>query len=482
MEEASDETDTESVESFGAQLVEAFERQKRKAEEAAEAVELAKRQKIETREKLKIRREEAGAHTAFCGEVRLEKAVDGDGWKHVSSFGRNQTQFGARYFVTPDDDGYGFSQVKGVSTPIPVHTIVNVLFNDPGLRTYERGMTTDHFDQNRANNYKGNLAFKTHAEQRANQTISEASKLNKVKALGHAVQGQVVHPDGTRGEWQTWDAKKKAAEGTMMGKTAVRRSIKKDCVVQSAQTGIEWYFRPLQREEPDGSVWTRHRAVPGVEFDLARGVYRWDGCAETKGSKRGSYRDMEIDGHPRKVHDVLGELIYGPRPSDEHTMEHVDKTLDADGCLSNAASNLGGWFSKKEQAATQGNNSMSETTGKPVAAKRKSDGALLGPWANADLAAEELGWSLSMISKVCNGTRVSTDYEIWFVPQPDLLRVTATTTVAPDGRVKLTLTPEREVWKRINPKDWMPGGKYHRILADNKSTGKGKRLPGLLSS
>ena len=152
MEEASDETDTESVESFGAQLVEAFERQKRKAEEAAEAVELAKRQKIEAREALKTRREEAGAHTAFCGEVRLEKAVDGDGWQHMSSFGRKQSEHGARYFVTPEHSGYGRSNVKGVTTKIPVHVLVNVLFNDPGLRTYRTGMTTDHLDQNRANN------------------------------------------------------------------------------------------------------------------------------------------------------------------------------------------------------------------------------------------------------------------------------------------------------------------------------------------
>jgi len=480
MEEASDETDTESVESFGAQLVEAFERQKRKAEEAAEAVELAKRKKVEAREALKAKREEAGTHTAFCGEVRLEKAVDGDGWKHVSSFGRIESQFGARYFVTPGDHGYGVSKVKGVGQ-IPVHVLVNVLFNDPGLRTYERGMTTDHFDQNRANNYKGNLAFKTHSEQIANRTISEAGKLNRVKVLGHAVQGQVVDPDGTRGEWQTWDAQLKAAEGTMMSDASVCKSIKEDCVVQSAQTGISWYFRPLQREDPDGAVWTRHPAVDGVEFDLVRGVYRRDGCgAETKGTKNGSYRSMEIDGDIRQVHDILGELIHGPRPSDKHTMEHVDKTLDADGCLSNAAANLGGWFSKKEQAATSGNGSKSETQGKPVAARRKSDGALLGPWANLDLAGEELGLSLQMISAVCYSKFNSKDYEIWFVPQPDLLRVTATMTVAPGGRVKLSLTPEREEWKRVNPKDWAPKGKYHRIIADNKSTGGGKRLPGLL--
>ena len=120
------------------------------------------------------------------------------------------------------------------------------------------------------------------------------------------------------------------------------------------------------------------------------------------------------------------------------------------------------------------------TLGKPVAAKRKSDGALLGPWENTCLAGEELGYAPQTIGAVCDSKVNSNDYEIWFVPQPDLLRVTATMTVAPGGRVKLTFTPEREVWKRINPKDWMPGGKYHRILADNKSTGKGKRLPGLL--
>lgn len=90
------------------------------------------------------------------------------GTPQVSSYGR--VRFGASGLAAwpfTKDDGYcvfgtAFGEIK-------VHTLVNTLFNGP--KPF-KGLTTDHHDRNRSNNYFTNLSWKSNSEQRLNQTIT----------------------------------------------------------------------------------------------------------------------------------------------------------------------------------------------------------------------------------------------------------------------------------------------------------------------
>jgi hypothetical protein len=396
----------------------------------------------------------------------------------ISSFGRIQDKCGARYFVKPNPYGRRSVAFDGLG-PHHVGLFVLVYHKDPELLTWAPGKTVDHNDQNPLHDHVGNLSFEYYHEQNINRTLTEDGKQNYRIARGHAVQGQMCNLDGSWTKWQTWDAKKQAARVAKVCDRSVHNSIEKGSPVTSNVTGREWRFRMLQQVDTDGVTWTHLPDVEGIEIDLKHGLFKRNGCGMTKGTKSGMYRKTQIDGHARSVHEILGTLLYGERPSDEHTMEHRNKELDEDGCLSNAADNLVGWFNKIEQRATQGNGSKMQTLAKKIYARRKSDSKLFGPYNDASEAAEALEISRSMISMVCIGLSISKKYEFWYEPQPDIVQVTCKTMVGPDGRVSFSAVPDTEKWAVVHAEDWQPGGKYHKILEDFKADGRGKRLPSL---
>ena len=77
--------------------------------------------------------------------------------------------------------------------------------------------------------------------------------------------------------------------------------------------------------------------------------------------------------HRYAVHELVGWAFFGPRPTGAHSMDHKDQvTVDANGCLSNAVSNLVDWADKKTQATTSRNGSRTSTQGKCVRVRVKA--------------------------------------------------------------------------------------------------------------
>jgi hypothetical protein len=180
------------------------------------------------------------------------------------------------------------------------------------------------------------------------------------------------------------------------------------------------------------------------------------------GTKGGNYRLKTIGGTQLRVHELMGWAFFGARPSEAHTVDHDDKTLDADGCLINTLSNLLGWADQSQQIVTKRHGSLTETLGKPVVVRV---GGVETEYDDAKAAATALGVARSFVNNVCNGKK-SRQFEAWFAPQPDLTYVHAKF-----EHGKLTLTTEVERWADIDPADWAEGGKYCCVRRPQRKRG-----------
>ena len=108
----------------------------------------------------------------------------------ISSFGRRQNKAGKISFGSLDPNGYrkGIKITKNIQ--LPVHTLVNIYFNDPDLvkwcaekaRCTERNsVTTDHIfigKDFRSENYWWRLRWATNRLQSANRVLSSDGKAN----------------------------------------------------------------------------------------------------------------------------------------------------------------------------------------------------------------------------------------------------------------------------------------------------------------
>ena len=73
----------------------------------------------------------------------------------------------------------------------------------------------------------------------------------------------------------------------------------------------------------------------------------------------------------------------------------------------------------------------------------------------------------SFTSARAGDTVVSQAHHVEWEPQPDLVRAN---TIIVDGQVKVEL--EVETWKKIDPVDFEPGGKYHILVTNSWEHGK----------
>jgi hypothetical protein len=173
---------------------------------------------------------------------------------------------------------------------------------------------------------------------------------------------------------------------------------------------------------------------------------------------------MMIDGKLYRVHDLIGIELFGARPHDAFTIDHIEKDLDNDGCLSNKPSNLNGWASKRQQVLHRC--SLHRSDGRPVVCKFFKDDEVI-EFESAAAAAVHLGVTKEYVCQICNKTIQRTGVSparhklatIEWATQPclvkPLIQVDAT-------GVKVCL--EVESWMPLIAADWKPGGKYHCTL------------------
>jgi len=417
----------------------------------------------------------------------------------ISSFGRRQDRLGAIGFGGVDHKGYRNKMKIKDGLQLLVHTLVNVYFNDPNLVVWEvekakcpngQMVTTDHRvagKEFRSENYSWRLRWATKEKQNKNRDVSEDAKASQRAKVSHGLvqarewRGRVK---GKRRSWtggtpDAWDDALKwvgtcqAEAHTGHGNSMISKWLKADDgkAHRCEATGKDWEYRLIKHPtEPgyEGEKWWDMGTVEGLggADGGLRGVLVSDmgrvddgtGTPPSHGSKEGVYRKKVIDGTSYKVHELMGWTFAGARPSHAHTIDHLDPTkLDAEGCISNARSNLSAkWADKSTQVTTSRNGSHVATQGKRVRVRVKATDAVT-EYDDACSAARALGTSHSFVSNVCHNTYSSTKFEAKIIDEEEYL-VRVRTVMGPG--CKLSLVTETERWAEIDPADWEEGGKY----------------------
>jgi len=417
----------------------------------------------------------------------------------ISSFGRRQDKYGAIGFGCVRHDGYRNQMEIKKGLPLLVHTLVNVYFNDPNLVEWNaekakcpngQMVTTDHRvagDEFRSENFSWRLRWATKKKQVANQDVSEDAKASQRAKMSHGLvqarqwRGRVKGngrswTGGTPDAWDDalkWVGSYEAEAHTGHDNSNISRWLKADDGKphRCKATGKDWEYRLIKHPtEPgyEGEKWWDLGTVEGLGgadaglsgvlvSDMGR-VDDGTGTPPSHGTKEGVYRKKVIDGTPYKAHDLLGWAFAGARPSDAHTIDHLDPTkLDAEGCLSNARSNLSAkWEDKRTQATTSRNGSRAATSGKRVRVRVKATDVVT-EYDDAHSAARALGVDSGYVSQVCRNDRTSTKFEAEIIEEEKHL-VRVRTVIGPG--CKLSLVTETERWAEIDPADWEEGGKY----------------------
>ena len=409
----------------------------------------------------------------------------------ISSFGRRKDRYGAIGFGGVRHDGYRNTMEIKEGLKLLVHTLVNVYFNDPDLvkwnaekvkcRNGER-VTTDHGNRDRSDNHASNLDWATTKEQRENRDVSEEAKASQRAKLSHGMvqarewRGRVrewrSYTGGTPDDWDdalTWMGTCQAAAHTGHSDGMISQWLGDEKAHRCEKTGRDWEYQRIEHAaEPgyEGEKWVNLGKVEGLGDGL-RGVCVSDmgrvrddrtGAPPSHGTATGKYRKKGIDGKLYAVHELMGWAFIGPRPSPNHTVDHIDQvTLDVDGCLSNALSNLSPtWADKSTQATTRRNGSLAATSGKRVRVRVKATDVVT-EYTDAHSAARALGVDPSQVCQVCNNTCGSTKFEAEIIKEEENL-VLEREVKGPDG--KLSIVTEVERWAEIDPADWEEGGKY----------------------
>lgn len=399
----------------------------------------------------------------------------------ISSFGRRQNKKGALYFGQVTARGYrGHMEIKlkrGKYTP-QVHTMVQVLHNDPELLAYhafhaEYGEypTTDHINPAfamKSENHRSGLKWATKKEQIANRILTTEGGASK--AMKQSVGRVQFREDGT--EWNDDNicvSQSAAARATGQSQGAIGEWLGdgKVHIHKASGKSFEYRTRPFEVEEGfEGEQWFSYAPLPDMRFS-DRGRLREGNRIPWKGTKIGAYRVFTYNGLSYMVHEFLGRINFGEPPSLEHTIDHDRKELDEEGCLSNAVSNLIGWADRSEQNATARNGSYAESGGKPMLVTDLKTGRT-HRYTDSMTAGRAHGVPPVYMSQRASGLcKQDGELLIKWEPQPDLVR--ANTTIV-DGQVKLNL--EVETWKKIDPSDFEPGGKYHILVVNAREYAK----------
>lgn len=153
-------------------------------------------------------------------------------------------------------------------------------------------------------------------------------------------------------------------------------------------------------------VWAE---IPGISPEHALASSKYGVRVRAKGGSRrlgaptrgclrketGRHR-VGVNGKVVPVYQLVCMAFMGPRPSDKHTVDHIDGN-----CSNDAAYNLR-WATPKEQRENQ-RKCEAQRNGKPVEARPKDDEKADWVWfASATAAANELKVHRGSISHVCN--------------------------------------------------------------------------------
>lgn len=361
--------------------------------------------------------------------------------KRVSNHGRIQSvgkaQNHRKVFLKPAADGYVIASCTKIGR-FPVHVVVNVLFNDPELKEWKAGMTTDHKDRNRSNNIASNLRWATWTEQRENQKRKFGAAGSRGGKFGSPV---LYRADG--GDWTRYSSMHEAAAKTGLNFSRVRDIATGK--TKKNRIGVEIKFDELSEPyELPGEVWKPIPATGGFVSNLGR-VQSLPHSPRYMPTPRANGRYFVAIGDMGT--QQVGRLVllaFDRAPVGDETCDHIDRDVS-----NNQLSNLR-WATKVQQVANQGARDT-------YATRRPYEIQAIGmtEWIVTD--AEECTKKYGIDSTAMS-----------HVADPSTNRKT---TKASDGiwyRVRYAPDPsqedvEGEEWKDIVVADWVAGGKYECV-------------------
>lgn len=249
----------------------------------------------------------------------------------VSKSGRIQNKFGLRYYPTPNASGrcvVGLSSAGRVAH-VFLNILVYVLFSNLDPKKVKPGHTIDHIDRVPTNNCFENLQIANKKEQRANQDRSGVTRGVPVVATNLETNEKV-----------RYGSAREAARATGVSKTMVV-----ECCQGKQEKSKGYSFAYAESQEPmEGEVFKPFGNKGHQVSNMGR-IKLKSGTIFTPVS-------VDEDGYyffaGERVHILVCTAFKGPRPSKEHTVDHLDGDKS-----NNTAVNLE-WATKQEQSLNQG--------------------------------------------------------------------------------------------------------------------------------
>lgn len=358
--------------------------------------------------------------------------------KRVSNYGRIQSigkaQNGRKVLLKPTTDGYVVATCKGIGR-FPVHVVVNVLFNDPDLKRWKPGLTTDHKDRVRSNNHAFNLKWATGTEQRKNQVRNFGEVGSRGGKFARAVWCRF-----TGGCWRRFESLREASDVTGLAFSVVRDIAMGKTKKTSKGVDVKFAETSEPHELP-GEVWKPILDTVGFVSNMGRiqSTPHSPRYTPTPRSNGRCYADVGNLGVQQVGRLVL--CAFDRAPVGDESCDHKDRDP-----LNNNLSNLC-WATKKEQIANQSKRCT-------YATRRPYEIQAVGTtgWIVTDAteASKKYGIDSSAMSHVANPStnRKTTKARdgTWYYVR-----------YAPDSSQE---DAEGEEWKDIVVADWVPGGKY----------------------
>ena len=323
---------------------------------------------------------------------------------HVSNMGRVRT---ARGVVHGGHVRDGYHRVTVGKRSHTLHVLVARAFLGPPPSAEH---TVDHIDMDTSNNAASNLRWATRSEQ-----ILGSYRLNLARSKAvdkRALRIEARPRGGASSEWTAYESCSDAARklGTSQGDVWM-------CLKGTRKTAVGYEFRVLEEESRDADeTWVEVDGV-GVS-DRGRVRTRRGHVHCGSGGACRTYLTAYVgEGKRRYVHVLVARGFLGPRPTERHTVDHVNNDP-----RDNRVANLR-WATPQEQMrrsfdTNAARRSHASKTSKPVRVRRGDDA--WQEYSGVNEAVRRLGCDVATMHKVLKTGRSWRGLRIEYVPFEDL--------------------------------------------------------------
>ena len=282
-----------------------------------------------------------------------------------------------------DNGGYSsFSSLvlkSGQTMSKKRHVLVWEAFHD----LVQTGYHIHHVDGLKLNNRLSNLQCLTSLEHhRETERMNPQRKEKTAAALSRAIVATCLNTGASTEYISIHEAGRQVAAFKATKICAVLKGRRK--------THAGHKFAYVHVPDLPDEVWAslRRRGFRAVEVS-SKGRIRSKNGVVSFGTYAGGYMRTFIRGFAQQVHILICEAFHGFAPSQEHTVDHIDRNR-----VNNAFENLQ-WATHREQ-------SLNSSRVKAVQAINVR-GELVGAWDTTTAAAKATGCDISQIAKACKG-------------------------------------------------------------------------------